>query len=132
MNNQRTPINSRISNLLAVIVLVLTVLGTAQAATLTVTNTNDIGVGSLRGVLASAVSGDTIVFDTAGVFATPQTINLTSGVLTLDKSLTIDGPGANQLTINANGTSGVFIIPSAIAYASNIVALEGLTIAGGD
>ena len=103
MNIQRTPINSRISNLLAVIVLVLTVLGTAQAATLTVTNTNDSGAGSLRGVLASAVSGDTIVFDTAGVFAAPQTINLTSGELTLDKSLTIDGPGANRLTINANG-----------------------------
>ena len=84
MNNQRTPINSRISKLLAVIVLVLTVLGTAQAATLTVTNTNDSGAGSLRGVLASAVSGDTIVFDTAGVFATPQTINLTSGELTLE------------------------------------------------
>src|ERR1044072_9385484 len=108
----------------------------AQAApmfnTLTVINTSDSGAGSLRQAILDAASGDTIVFDTAGVFATPQTINLTSGELTLDKNLTIDGPGANRLTINANGTSGVFIIPSVIAYASNIVALEGLTIAGGE
>ena len=102
------------------------------ASVITVTNTNDTGVGSLRGVLASAVSGDTIVFDTAGVFATPQTITLTSGELTLDKSLTIDGPGANQLTINASGASRVFHIPIVVADPSNIVALEGLTITGGN
>ena len=99
--------------------------------TLTVINTSDSGPGSLRQAIADGASGDTIVFD-ATVFATPQTINLTSGELTLDKSLTIDGPGANQLTINANGTSRVFMIPSLVALELNIVALEGLTIAGGN
>ena len=70
--------------------------------TLTVINTSDSGPGSLRRAIADGASGDTIVFD-ATVFATPQTINLTSGELTLNKSLTIDRPGANQLTIDANG-----------------------------
>ncbi len=132
MNNRKLSTRT-IAKYVAVVVILLTCLGAStQAATLTVTNTNDSGSGSLRGAIASAASGDIIVFDTAGVFATPQTITLTSGELTLDKSLTIDGPGPNQLTINANGASRVFLLPGLVAYASNIVALEGLTISGGD
>src|SRR5215204_4524716 len=99
------------------------------ASVITVTNTNNSGAGSLRQAILDAASGDTITFALAGC---PCTITLTSGELTLDKSLTIDGPGANQLTINANGASRVFLIPSLVADASNIVALEGLTIAGGN
>src|SRR5689334_5221716 len=103
MNNRRTPINSRIIKSLAVVVLVLTgYLGTAQAATLTVTNASDSGAGSLRQAIATAASGDTIVFDTAGVFAAPQTITLTSGQLVINTSLTIQGPGARQLTVSGN------------------------------
>ena len=46
---------------------------TAHAATFTVTNTNDSGLGSLRQAIAEAHDNgggsDSIVFDTAGVFA---------------------------------------------------------------
>ena len=49
----------------------------ALQATLTVTNTNDSGAGSLRDQVTNAAAGDTIVFDST-VFASAQTINLTS------------------------------------------------------
>jgi hypothetical protein len=59
----------------------LAVVERIDAATFTVTNTNDSGAGSLRqAVLDANVNNqnDTIVFD-AAVFNTPQTITLTSG-----------------------------------------------------
>ena len=58
-----------------------------HASTLTVTNTSDSGVGSLRGVLASALDGDTIDFAVTG------TITLSSGQLEVSKSIMINGPG---------------------------------------
>ena len=74
-----------------------------EAATITVTNTNDSGPGSLRQALADANAGDTISFAVTG------SITLTSGRLTIDKSLTISGPGANQLSIDANQTDRAFV-----------------------
>jgi hypothetical protein len=95
---------------------------------LTVTDTGD-GGGSrpsanctLRDAIAAAASGDTITFD-ATVFATPQTILLASE-LAIDKNLTIQGPGANLLTINGNNAVRVFNIGS-IAPAINVT-LSGL------
>jgi hypothetical protein len=95
--------------------------------TLTVINTNDSGAGSLRQAIADAASGDTITFDTAGTFATPQTIALTSGELVVSKSLTIQGPGASQLTVSGNNASRVFRIGS-----GTTVTLDGLTVTGGN
>src|SRR3954452_8405809 len=63
------------------------------ANTITVTNTNDSGPGSLRQALADANDGDTINFAVTG------TIGLTSGELVIDKSITIAGPGSDQLTL---------------------------------
>jgi hypothetical protein len=65
----------------------------AHAATITVTNTNDNGPGSLRQALAVAHDGDRITFAVSG------TITLTSGALVVAKSVTISGPGADQLSI---------------------------------
>src|SRR5436309_17430 len=58
-------------------------------STLTVLNNTDTGVsgdGSLRGEIAAAQSGDTIVFDPS---LNGQTITLMTGELVIDKSLDI-------------------------------------------
>ncbi len=63
-------------------------------STLTVTNINDSGAGSLRAEIAAANSGDTIVFDSG---LAGQTITLTGGELVINKSLTIEGtPGGSE------------------------------------
>ena len=90
-----------------------------------VTNTNDSGCGSLRQAVANATPDSTINFD-ATVFATTQTITLTSGQLVIDKDLTIQGPGAHLLSISGNHASRVFRINIGVK-----AALDGLTIKDG-
>src|SRR5712691_4688912 len=74
---------------------------------LTVTNPADSGDGSLRAAIAAAQSGDQIVFDTS---LNGQTITLTSGELAIDKSLDIEGLGADRLTVSGNDASRIFDI----------------------
>jgi len=99
---------------------IFTLAGTACAATLTVTNLNDSGAGSLRDSIASASPGDTIQFQVTG------TITLTSGELLIAQSLTITGPGASQLAISGNHASRVIEIAAGAP-----VSLSGLTIENG-
>lgn len=77
--------------------------GTLSAATLTVTNLNDSGAGSLRDQCAAAASGDTIVFQTG----LAGTITLNSGIDLGSKSLTLTGNatglGAPAITLNGSG-----------------------------
>ena len=88
----------------------------ARLATITVTNTNDSGPGSLRAAIVSATGNnapDTIDFDPALFSGGPRTITLTSGELDVsgagdNDSFNIAGPGANLLTISGNGSSRVF------------------------
>ena len=94
-----------------------------QAATITVTNTNDSGAGSLRQAIADAVSGDTIDFGVTG------TITLTTGELLVDKGITIHGPGPDQLTVDGNHASGIFYVQLDGAGAATIA---GLTITNGN
>src|SRR5262249_14779360 len=89
---------------------------------LTVTTAADSGHGSLRFEIAHAKSGDTINFASS---LKGQTITLTSGELLINKVLTIQGPGAGQLTISAAG-GRVFDVNS-----SQPVVLTGLTISNG-
>lgn len=89
------------------------------AKTLTVTNTDDSGPGSLRDAISTADPGDTIEFSVTGA------ITLTSGSLTLDKNLTIKGPGAAQLAISGGGNP-VLVINS------GVIAISGLTIQNGE
>src|ERR1017187_442179 len=82
---------------------------TVHAATITVSNTNDNGTGSLRAALAVATGGDTI--DATGISGT---ITLTGGQLVMATGLTILGPGPANLAINGNSTSRVFHVANAI------------------
>ncbi|MEC4802854.1 MAG: choice-of-anchor D domain-containing protein [Jaaginema sp. PMC 1079.18] len=80
-------------------------------ATLNVTSAADSGTGSLREAIASANSGDTIVFDSS---LAGKTITLTSGQIDLKvgSNLTIDGSGAAGVTISGNNASRIFYLNS--------------------
>jgi hypothetical protein len=93
-------------------------------STLTVTNTKDRGNNSLRYEIAHASQNDTIVFAPR---LDGQTITLTSGELDITTGLTIQGPGAGQLTISGGNNTRVFDV-----NASAPVVLSGLTVSGGD
>lgn len=95
----------------------------ALAATHTVTNTSDAGPGSLLQAIATAGAYDTIVFS----LDYPATIT-TTGLLIIDKSLSIIGPGAEELTVRTTGTNSVLKIDGASPY----VGISGLTITGGN
>jgi predicted outer membrane repeat protein len=93
-------------------------------STLTVTNNLDSGNGSLRADISKAHNRDTIVFAPS---LDGQTITLTSGELVINQKLTIQGPGASQLTISGGNTSRVFEVDGS----STNVILSGLTITQG-
>src|SRR6266536_5297539 len=118
----KTRITPRISPVAIAIALFFAVALLAHGATITVTNTNDSGPGSLRQALAIANDGDTITFAITG------TIGLTSGELLVDKSITISGPGANRLSIGSVqelGSPATFHVVS-----GKTVTISGLTITG--
>lgn len=92
---------------------------------LVVTNDADTGTGSLRDIVASANLGDTIVFDPA-FFNQARIITLNSQILLIKKNLTINGTGANLLTIDGGtGDNGIFDI-----YES-VVKIRGVTLQNG-
>jgi hypothetical protein len=103
--------------------LLVSSFGLASAATITVTNNNDNGAGSLRQAIAISSPGDTIDFDPS---LNGQTITLTSGELLINKYLTITGPGANLLVVNGSLASRVFNIDPGFQ-----VTISGLTISFG-
>jgi len=112
----RTPTRFFLTLLYVAIVSMLSV----HAATLTVTNTNDSGPGSLREALAIAQGGDTI--DATHVAGT---ILLTSSALQITQNVSITGPGAGSLAVNGNAISPVFENSAAN------VTISGFTITNG-
>ena len=94
----------------------------ARAATITVTNGNDSGPGSLRQAILRPGSGNTINFAPC-----LTAINLTSGELVVDKNLTITGPGAERLTVQRSTTAPEFRIFD-ITSSTVTVSISGLTI----
>jgi hypothetical protein len=90
---------------------------------ITVTNTADNGAGSFRQAIADAQENDTINFapDVRG------TVALMSGELLISKALTIQGPGANLLTIDAGNASRVLRIDAH----GKAVSIFGLTFTRG-
>ena len=91
---------------------------------------------SLREAIAQAESGDTITFDSS---LSGGSIDLNLGVLIIDKSLNIQGLGADQLTIDAgqdaeefNANVRVFDIDDGNSEIQADVNISGLTIRGGN
>src|SRR5207247_8362944 len=98
-------------------------LASLDAAVITVTNTADSGAGSFRQAIADAPENDTINFapNVRG------TIALMSGELSISKALTIGGPGANLLAIDAGNVSRVLRIDAH----GRAVSIFGLTFTRG-
>jgi hypothetical protein len=72
---------------------------------------------------------NTIVFDTTGLFSSPQTVNLNGVTLSLSNPKTgvsISGPGGGIVSVSGNSAGGVFVVP-----AGATVAVSGITITGG-
>jgi hypothetical protein len=96
--------------------------GAYEAGSYPVLNTLDSGPGSLRKAIASAQGTERIVFGPDAV----GTIQLTSGEIVIQSSVTIIGP-AGGLIVSGNYRSRVFSIPDPFF----IVYLENLTICNG-
>ncbi len=95
----------------------------ALLSNIVVTNNDDSGAGSLRQALLNAPSGATIVFANS---LKGHTIPLTSGVLSINQSVNIDGPGASELFVSGSGCSQVF----SVAGGANVT-ISGLTVTDG-
>lgn len=89
----------------------------------------DAGTGSLRQAILDVCPGGTIAFDINQVVSP---ITLTSGELLIDKDLTIQGPGANLLTImRAASASDFRVFEVNGGGAGPNVNISGLTMSGG-
>lgn len=108
--------------------LALTAGAPAEAATFTVSNLNDAGSGSLRQAVLdanTAAGADTITFQ-AGLTGT---ILLTSGQLSIEDSVDVQGPGPSVLTVSGNDSSRVFYVYDSASTLD--VTISGLTLAEG-
>jgi CSLREA domain-containing protein len=85
---------------------------------------------SLREALTAAQNGDLINF--SSLFDTPQFIDLTTALPVITRSISIQGPGAQLLTVRRAFTAAsefrVFDIPGGV---TNGVAISGMTISNG-
>src|SRR4030095_3861953 len=62
---------------------------------------------------------------------TPAAITLTSGELLVNKSVTISGPGAGQLSVDGNASSRVFHIERGTVTISSLTITNGYADYGG-
>jgi|GEM_PF-5809489 len=95
--------------------------------TFAVTDTSDAGPGTLRQAVidANATPGPDIIQFDSGLYG--STISLTSGELTITDDVSIEGIGAEYLTIDANDGSQIFVITNQ----ADTVSISGLTLTGG-
>lgn len=98
------------------------------ANAVTVLNTLDTtDPGSLRRAIADLCPGGTINFAPALTASGPATIILTGGELTIAKTMTIHGPGANLLAISGNNTSRIFTVNPITGTAQKSMPLPSAT-----
>jgi len=91
-----------------------------------VTNANTSGVGSLRQAIAEAAADSSIKFDPT-FFASPRSISVTGGELSISKNLTIYGPGTDLLTLDASNANRIFDI-----QLNNTLSVSNLTMVNGN
>lgn len=87
---------------------------------------------AINAAIANTGNGDLINFSSSGLFNNPQTITLLTALPDITESITIQGPGANLLTVrrdfNAATDFSIFTIAIGI---TNGVAISGMTISNG-
>ncbi len=118
------------------------VLATIVVDTLLDNTTPSDGLTTLREALAEADDLDTIEFSSSIVGTTPRVVLLTEGPLEVESAVTISGPGAELLTIDASGNDTA---PEIIGFGGTTVfdvnrssfdilpvVISGLTLTGGD
>jgi hypothetical protein len=97
----------------------------ALAAVFVVTSTADSGAGSFRQAVLDAPAGSTISFN----LPLPAIIPLTTGQIVINKSLIIQGPGSNLLTVrNAAGggpTNRIFMVSAGPSTISGLTVKDG-------
>jgi hypothetical protein len=81
---------------------------------------------TLRGALANAVNGDSIVFQSSTLSGTTITLGASYGSLTIAKNVTIAGLGASSLAISGANVFEVLKVNSGFT-----ATVSGLTITGG-
>lgn len=100
----------------------------AVPAVFPVTTLADAGAGSLRQAIVDAndrPGSDRIEFGPS----VRGTITLTSGELSITDDLTVNGPGADTLTVSGNNASRIFAIDGTTALVS--VSLSGMSLVSG-
>jgi hypothetical protein len=122
MKNRASPLQARILFLITLVGAAFVSLPSTQAATITVTNTNDSGTGSFSWALFVARDGDRIGFAIAGRILVPFG-------LVVDNDVTISGPGAHALALDAER----YVQDSRpiLSVFGSHVHISGLTIANG-
>ncbi len=96
---------------LFVFTLLIFVVFSGYATTITVSSSSDSGAGTLRNAISVANNGDVIIFSSS---LQGDSIVLTSGPIRIQKNITITGPGADKLIISGNGSSRIFQIDTGI------------------
>lgn len=100
----------------------------ARCTPTTVTNLGDVAgdPNSLRGAIAATPTGGTVDF-AVGLSGTITLTTAAGGQISIAKDLTIQGPGAGAITVQAAPNARIFDLSAG----GSTVAISGLTISGG-
>jgi hypothetical protein len=102
---------------------------TACTSNPVVTSTADSGAGTLREAVTGACAGSTITFNIAS--ADPDIITLTTAELLIDRNLTIQGTGANLLTVQRSTAMGTPEFRIFNVATGKTATISGLTVSNG-